>query len=316
MATGVVNREVEEQKMPRPSNECPICSQLRSLQDHLFEMAEFCYYLDDKAPFKEEDGIRDVRTQVIGDWLRLASQLERVEISTWKYAGDDGRYCGTVADRYDSDAKHFTNYSTSLTRFIFVCNALEEAYRFVANHYYQVARQCGIDKKSLVHTPGMKAAYLLDQLRESELPVHFRHIAYNLIVSFTEYQRTFSPRLSGMVWVSKSDASYALHLTRNLRNHVAHGVFPLVGNFDYSSAPPLGMLENLLFHACRVATVAMQGLLGKYCNGFHSYEYESIENAYGEEFDRFIENCTIRYSTKLHLKGDFTLNNWISGKDA
>jgi hypothetical protein len=308
-----VNRETGARETLKASSECPICSHLRSLEDHLFEMAEFCFYLDDTAPFEEEDSIRDVRTQVIGDWLRLASQLERVQINTWKYAGEDGLYCGSVADRYDSDAKHFTTYSTSLTRFIFVCNALEEGYRFVVQHYDQIARQAPI--KNLVHTPGMKAAYLLDQLCEPELPTHFRHIGDNLVVSFKDYQRTFAPQLSGMNRVSESDASYALHLTRNLRNHVAHGVFPLVDNIDYSSGPPLGMLQNLLFHACRLATVSMQALLGRYCDAFHSYEYESIENAHGGMFDRFRKNCTIEYSTKLHLNGDFTLNNWVNHED-
>lgn len=301
--------------MLKPSSECPICSKLRSLQDHLFEMAEFCFYLHDTAPFEEEGSIHDVRTEVIGDWLRLASQLEQVEINTWMYAGDDSLYCGTVADRYDSDAKHFTTYSTSLVRFIFVCNALEEAYRFVAQHYDQIAQQSRISNQNLVNTPGMKAAYLLDQLSESELPPHFRHMADNLIIWFREYEQTFTPRLSGMGRVSETDASYALHLTRNLRNHVAHAVFPLVDNFDYSSAPSIGMLKNLLFQACRVATLSMQALLGRYCEGFYSYEYESIENGCGEEFDRFLENCTIAYSLKLHLTGDFALNNWIEQKD-
>ncbi|MXY25150.1 MAG: hypothetical protein F4Y45_11595 [Acidobacteria bacterium] len=274
-------------------------------------MAEFCSYLDNTSPFEEEGAIRDVRTQVIGDWLRLAGQLETVEINTWKYAGDDALYCDPIAERYDSDAKHFTTYATSLTRYIFVCNALEEAYRFVAHHYDQLAQQKGIAKGSLVYTPAMKAAYLVDQISESELPANFQHIAANLVVAFEDYQRTSSPRLSGLDSVSKSDASYALHLARNLRNHIAHGIFPLVDNFDYSSGPPLVMFQNLLFHACRLATVCMQGLLGQYCKEFRSHDYKSIENAHGEEFDRFLDNCTIGYSAKLHLKGDFTLGNWI-----
>lgn len=276
-------------------------------------MAEFSSYLDDTAPFNDDDVSHKVYTSVIGDWLRLASQLERVEINTWKYAGDDGLWCGTAADRYSSDSMHFTEYSTALTRYIFVCNALEETYRFVAHHYDCIARNEGITRKNALTKPSMKTAFLVDRFEQSDLPDDFQHISGNLVVFFKDYEKQYSPKLTGMNRVSDSDLSYALHLTRNLRNHIAHGVFPLVDNFDYSSNPPLILFQSLLFHACRVATLYMQALLGKYCGRFQSHEYRSIQDAHGEEFDRFIEHCTIDYSRKLHINGPFSLSRWFAG---
>ncbi len=50
-------------------------------------------------------------------------------------------YCGPVADNIDAHGEHYTIHATALTRFMFVCNGLEEAYRFIDHLYgsYQFA---------------------------------------------------------------------------------------------------------------------------------------------------------------------------------
>lgn len=299
------------EKMLKSLDECEFCSKLRPLSSHLYEMAEFCHFLDNSVQYQDDDGKREVKTTVIGDWLKLASQLEKVQIDTWKFAGDDGLYCETAAYRYDSDSKHFSKYSTALTRFIFLSNALEETYRFVTHIFDRLVIQTNIIKKQRLKKPSMKSTVLVDAIEPYNLPSNFHHIVGNLVFFFDHYQNVFSPQLSGMTKASTTDVSYGLHLLRNLRNHVAHGVFPLVDNHDYSSDPPLRLLTNLLFHACRAGTVYIQILIGRHNEGFQSNEYESIQNAHGKEFDYFIQNCTNEYSGSLHMNGKFSFFNWI-----
>jgi hypothetical protein len=72
-----------------------------------------------------------IKTETIGDWLRLASQLKTVEIDTWKFEPSAGNafYCEPAAENIDAHAEHYTIHATALTRFMFVCSGLEEAYR-------------------------------------------------------------------------------------------------------------------------------------------------------------------------------------------
>ena len=111
-------------------------------------MAEFCMYLDNTATFNDRDGCHQVHTVVIGNWLRLASQLAKVEINSWKYIKDYEYLCTPATDYNDSNSRHFTEYTTALTRFIFVCNALEETYRFVFHNYDHQIRDNANQKKA------------------------------------------------------------------------------------------------------------------------------------------------------------------------
>lgn len=50
-------------------------------------------------------------------------------------------------------------------------------------------------------------------------------------------------------------------------------------------------------------------ILRWYSVGFKSYDYNSIRNGHGKEFDRFIDKCTVEYVLDLHVKSDFALHN-------
>ena len=81
---------------PQP---CPICSVTRGLSEHLIEVALAADYLGNKSTYASEHGTATIRTQTIADWLKLAAQLEKVEVNTWKFESSDaGFYCGTAAD--------------------------------------------------------------------------------------------------------------------------------------------------------------------------------------------------------------------------
>lgn len=288
---------------------CPSCKELRPLSTHLYELAEFCSYLANSVEYIDGDLKREMSSTVIGDWLKLASQLEKVKVNTWKFADDAALYCGTVADQVDSDSSHFTAYATALTKFIFVMNALEETYRFVAGNYERLADAQGISDDKRLRKASMKAAALVDSISKQTFPKHFDHMVANYVSIFNRYCKKYKTELSGLQGTSPQASSLGLHLVRNLRNHVSHGVFPLIDNPEYWGEE--GERENLiqlLLHSCRLGALFMQILIGKYNYGFKSYEYHQIEGAYGSEFDYFIANCTNEYIGKLHIEGGFSFN--------
>ena len=298
-------------KKSKPKKECEFCGKLRPLSSHLYELAEYCKYLDNAVMFTDQDSNTKIRSAVIGDWLKLSSQLEKVEINTWKFADYSATYCGTIADRHDSDSEHFSDYSTALTKFIFVCNALEETYRFVASNYDELAEINNIPPKKRFQKPSMKATYLVDRMKAAELPTHHDHFISNFVGCFKPYNSKYSPEMSGMQIVKKTDMSYGLHLVRNLRNHVAHGVFPLVDNPEYYVGEDglIDYLIQLLTRACRVSAIYIQTLMSKYNTGFHSAEYQYAEDGAEEEAEFFLRNCTSDYGLRLHLLGEFSFEN-------
>ena len=71
----------------------------------------------------------------------------------------------------------------------------------------------------------------------------------------------------------------------------------------------------MLRHAWRVAALYTQIILRWFSPGFESYDYNAMRDAYGEEFDRFIEKCTLEYVLDLHLNGDFALHEGLYDYD-
>ena len=70
------------------------------------------------------------------------------------------------------------------------------------------------------------------------------------------------------------------------------------------------LLNYLLKSASRVSLLYIQMFLFQYGAGFKSYEYEQISGACGEEFERFLKNCTPQYAKSLHFTQDFEFENW------
>ena len=68
-------------------------------------------YLGNKSTYESEHGTVTIRTETIGDWLRLASQLKTVEIDAWRHepTAGDAFYCEPVADNNDAHSEHYTN---------------------------------------------------------------------------------------------------------------------------------------------------------------------------------------------------------------
>ncbi len=295
---------------------CPTCKKFRSLSGHLFELSEYCRFLDNESKYKRHGQVRVVKTKVISDWLKLASQLEKVEIDAWKFTDDSSsRYCRPVADEHDSNSKHFTAYSTVLTRFMFISNALEETYRFVDRFYLSSEGVSELPENKKLREASLRATTLADNLASDNLPKYFKHIVNNLHLTFEYYCSELNPALTGMSGVEEDQNSYGLHIVRNIRNHIAHGVFPIIDNPEYwGEEETRDKLIALLFHASRVSCLYIQALIFKYNNGFQSDDYSIISEMNWDEETYFIDNCKVELALQLHIDSDFSFESPVANE--
>ena len=297
--------------MKNKNKKCNICEEFRPLDHHLYELFEYCSYLDNSESYERNGNIREINTRSLAKWLKLASELEHVKINVWKFAGEDVLYCRPVANLYKSDTKHYSSFSTHLTRFVYISFAIEELARFLSSKYYEECESKKIPEKKRYREPSMGLGFLIDQFDKEDCPLHLSHSVKRLQCTYKIYLREFSPQMSGMEQVQETQNSYGFHLIRNLRNHIAHGIFPLIKNPEYGGLKNIDFyLSELLQQSCRLAALYTQMLLMKYNKGFLSYDYDEIEGANRKEFDYFIDNCTHEYAKKLHLKQSFSLQNW------
>ncbi len=220
-----------------------------------------------------------------------------------------------MAGNIDAHGEHYTIHATALTRFMFVCNGLEEAYRFIDHLYGPLSVLKGMAKGQLKRTSSLRAVALLDDLFEREgasaAPSDFGHHCGNFIRLFDRYKAEHNISVGGIDAGAETRSTYALQIVRNLRNHVAHGTFPLGPPRDYGGNEDSEELVLMLRHVCRVSALYMQIILRWFSPGFESYNYNSILDAHGEEFDRFIEKFTLQYVQGLHVKSVFALHHDI-----
>lgn len=294
---------------------CNICSEVRGLSEHLTELGLAADYLGNTSTYISEHGTATIKTETIGVWLRLASQLKMVEVDAWRFTTDDAGYCGSSADSIDAHSDHYTAHATALTRFMFVCNGLEEAYRFIDHLYVPFADQKGIAKGKRKRTSSLRAVELLDDLFDCNgpnvQPRDFVHLCGAFKLLFDQYKNEHSAALNGIEPGAEQRPTYVLQLIRNLRNHVAHGTFPIGPPADYGGYEDSKELIQLLNHACRVSALYMQVIFRGYSPGFNSYEFNAMLDANGEQFERFIEKCNLEYVKNLHLKNSFALHRGL-----
>lgn len=292
---------------PNKKGQCPKCQNIRRVSEHLIELAYAAEYLDNRSVYNSEQGSVSIFTTTIGEWLLLASRLEKVEVNAWKYDGADAVFCSPIADNLDQISNYFTGHATALTRFMFVCNSLEETYRFIDHLYLPLAERKKIPVKMRKRTSSLRAILLVDDLfdRLGKLiePVDFDHHADNFETLFHAYSVERNVVITGIELEFKNKKTKALHLIRNLRNHVAHGTFPIGPPTDDSSEE----LIHLLNHGCRVAALYIQIILRGFCHQFESMDYKMMQDADAPECETFIKNFTLDYVKDIHLKNEFRL---------
>ncbi len=302
---------------PSPEGGCPICSKVRTLSEHLIELGNAAEMLGKQSTYTSEHGSVSIRTETIGKWLLLAAQLERVEIDTWKHGDHGAFYCEPIAGSQDDHSRHYSDHATNLTRFMFVCNGLEETYRFIDHLYTPLANVQKLKSSARKRTSSLRAIALIDdlfrRLGPTAEPRDFDHLAGNFMALFESYSVNHKAAVSGMGDGAETRKTHALHLIRNLRNHVAHGTFPIGPPTDYGGYEDNDQLIQLLKHGCRIAALYMQIILHGFCDRFESEDYKAMLDAHGHEFEDFIKRCTLAYVRDLHSEGDFALNNGLYG---
>lgn len=298
-----------------PKDTCDICAELRKLSLHLHELAAFCDYLDNRRKtYVRRKGTlipcHEASTAVIAGWLRLASQIERVDLDTYQFQ-EAHIYCEPVDEQLRSDAEHHSLIATPLTRFIFFSNALEETYRFVSPTYeWRFDRRAaeGMNEEYL-RSRSMQATLILDECKHLSIPYGHQHLKENLL----KFSQIYFGKFGGTLDAGDraiSDQSYGLQLVRNVRNHVAHGVFPLLENPEYSinsDHPTRRNTINLLNQCTRIGAIGIQLMLAADNDGFQSilYGQNCDDFDYGNYFS---ENMNREYLLNLHRSQDFGLN--------
>ncbi|SNY58922.1 hypothetical protein SAMN06297280_3518 [Arsukibacterium tuosuense] len=307
---------------------CSICSQFRELPLHLHELAIFCEILNEekvvhKQVKRKVEKCGTAKTTSIAKWLRLASQLESVEMNTFKYEMAH-IYCEPVADELNSNAKHDSSIATQITRFMFISNALEEAYR-LSSHIYE-------EEYSKLLTSGSKlerqrsystqATWLLDEVFTSlDMPENYFHKVTGVIELSKLYRDKFKVSFD-MDFDEDKIISRGFSVIRNMRNQIAHANFPILENpeftGDFDDPRVKRLVLTLLLRASRLAAMNIQVILSFSRKEFRSdsYYYFSEDPDTGEEFKKIFKAG--KYLNHLHIKQSFGLNecsHWEWRKD-
>ena len=104
----------------RNAKRCSKCMEMRSLSKHLYELASLCTFMNNSADYVSRNRTRHIETANLSQWIKLASQMKSVEIDAWLFPSTASIWCRPAAEALDSESKHYTNYSTPLTKFIFL----------------------------------------------------------------------------------------------------------------------------------------------------------------------------------------------------
>lgn len=304
-------------KSSSDKQECKKCKEFRELPLHLHELYMFCELLENEHTVYKysQKCLRNegsAHTISIAKWLSLASQIMSIEMNPFRYE-EAHLWCEPVAEKLDSDANHHTAIITPLTQFIYISNALEETYRFMSSLYEIHYERIKIDVPKLERKRdySAQASWLLDEVfSKNEMPTHYNHKVDNFLSLVKRYQSNFNVTFD-VELKNDGKVSYGLSLVRNIRNQIAHAIFPIIENpeytFEFSNSQTKRLILNLLGHASRVATMNIQILLSISNDGFKSvgYSYLFDDSDYG---DRLESLFTLDYLNTLHIQQEFGLN--------
>lgn len=124
---------------------------------------------------------------------------------------------------------------------------------------------------------------------------------------FQKYTNDFSLKVVRTNNIAEGDNSFALDEIRVLRNHVSHGIFPIIDNPEYLGREDVKTnLLWLLIHACRAGAIYIQTILLHFNHGFHSGDYFVMKDIWDEEGEFFESNCKVELASELHLEGTFS----------
>ncbi len=156
-----------------------------------------------------------------------------------------------------------------------------------------------------------QSAWLLDEVFVSKhLPEYYFHKVDGLTEVSKIYKDIFKVNFD-IDLENNNQRSTGFALVRNIRNHIAHAVFPIVDNpeftWEFDDPKTKKLVLTLLLRASRLAAMNIQVIIGFVCDEFKSdeYFYLSEDPDVGNEF---LETCTLRYADNLHIEQEFGLN--------
>lgn len=286
------------------------CSLLTDISNHTHELALFtsCYR-----------GEHQEKTNAISEWLKLASMLEKVEISAWKHEAFSMFTCEPTNAMLNSECKYNTAYATELTRFIFTCNSLEETYKLMAIYYNKNHHP----RNETPQRSSIKTIVLFSSIDDSLLPQHFYHYLNTLeelVRKHIEHHTHLSGEFKYLDIYEDGHKCRALDTIRLLRNHCAHGTIPINLTPDYDcSIQVWNNLFQIIKRATRVILICIQALLNKHTSEFdYDFYLECIAYEYWlerQEFEMDEEEYFLltqqetpskeQILNKLHLNGSF-----------
>ena len=282
---------------------------MRSLSVHLFELSQMLVYFDNSSKYTKGNNVIIIQTKNIAQWLELASYLKKVEIDTFKFSGMEAMMCRPHADYLTSTSKHFSTYSTVLTKFNYISYALDEMYKFVAYKYDYWVNENSIPRKDRVNSASIKASVLLNNTDDVIFPKNFEHLSLNYLEAFKKYTNIFNLNIERATLEYNSTPSFSLDLLRNLRNHIAHGKFPIIEDpqNDYEKSQ---FLSELLFLSCRISALYIQIFMRNYNTGIKNKDSEVFIflDIYLEEDNINLDEFLLRYIKDLHLQNNFAFN--------
>lgn len=268
---------------------------MRRLDDHLYELAKISEAVGKGQVFRQGGDERVINTYEISQWLLLSAQLGSVHIDTWRYAGTDGTWCRPSAEMYDSDSKHYSSYCTHLTRFIFAYNFFEELCKYLQPQ----TTQCTAASK--VKSQILKVGKLIELNSELILPINCQHLFESFTQTVEVYKKSFNKCFD--LKLKDKGISFALDNLRVLRNHIAHGTFPIADNPDYGNyeSREMFLLCTLLVKATRTIGLYTQIIYLNFNQGFNNSGTFLLGVLNNNEIDSFLS----KHLESLHLQTEF-----------
>lgn len=282
---------------------CPICKKSRHLRLHAYELSEFCFYLDNTSIYEKNNRRTNQKvsvtaeTDVVGKWLRLGADLNSIDVAFESHQSISAFACDTHYEMLEDESRLISEYSTAITRFIYVCNAMEELYRFVERHY----------SGGNLNDASVKCCKILSNLKTSSYPNNFSHFCNNFDIKFKRFINRNGIDLNE----EESGVGRYLHSVRELRNLMLHGKFPLSVAYDIPQDSNSSSFEmiTLLNSAIRVQLLVTQALLFEFNNGINSRKYHDLNIMIQEEQDSDLSSFGVDYLRHLHEESDFSLSS-------
>ncbi|MCU6428447.1 hypothetical protein KWH77_19760 [Enterobacter sichuanensis] len=286
----------------------PVCENIRTINDHLNELALFCIFIENKKWYTHKDETIEICTSKIGEWLKLSADLEKTIIANGGFYSDSVFYCEPAIGFYDDHAKLYSFLSTILTKFIYSLQAFDNMQKFVNGS--------SSTRYKKMKSYAVRCEKMIDSVPNDNIPLHFEHYANNLNVKYHRYIKRTNSKLNNTLSLDGNSIGYSHCILRNIRNVVSHGSFPLYYGTSYMDKALAGELVDLLIASIRMICLYIQTAMLNFCDKMESSLYDEYlesaeENPQDDKSSYFITKFNINLAKDLHYKNKYNINDFI-----